>query len=175
LYLDRATIRITDGIPNTSFVGHRPAFSVATRYGEESAVSRTGYTRRLPAFQPSADARIRKARWKIDARIRDRDDTPACASELPIRTCVAWKEYFRTIPTVHPATGVSKVSASSPVQDAVDLRPVFLNGANPDARNSKKLASRCGSSASHGSQNLVVEDAERWHAASLGLGHSPCA
>ena len=42
-------------------------------------------------------------------------------------------------------------SASSPVQDAVDLRPVFLDRTDPDARDSEQLASGCRASANHGS------------------------
>src|ERR1700694_5998843 len=61
------------------------------------------------------------------------------------------------------------------MQNAVDLRSVFLDDVDPEARDSQQLPCRCWPTASDGSQYLVAEDAKRRHAASSGLGKTPSA
>ena len=61
------------------------------------------------------------------------------------------------------------------MQDAVDLRSVFLDDVDPEARDSQQLPCRSGPTTSDGSQYLVAEDAKRRHAASFGLGKTPGA
>ncbi len=55
------------------------------------------------------------------------------------------------------------------MQDAVDLRSVFLEGAAPDSSHGKQLAGHSRPRAGHGSQCPIAENAEGQDAASSGL------
>jgi len=61
------------------------------------------------------------------------------------------------------------------MQNAEDLRSVFLDDVDPEARDSKQLPCRSRPTASDGSQCLVAKDAKRRHAAPSGLGKTPSA
>src|SRR5260370_37768259 len=69
----------------------------------------------------------------------------------------------------------NSMSTVALMQNAVDLRSVFLDDVDPEARDSQQLPCRSWPTASEGSQCLVAEDPKRRHAASSGLGKTPSA
>src|SRR5262245_23805769 len=60
-------------------------------------------------------------------------------------------------------------------QDAGDLRPVFLHGADPNSRDGQQLLGCAGAAGRESPQCAVAEDSERWHATPPGLDQTPDA
>ena len=61
------------------------------------------------------------------------------------------------------------------MQDAVDLSPIFLDGADSDTRDGEQFGCRPGELGGNGPQGLVTEDAERRHTKSSSFGQTPHA